>query len=96
MKDIAKQMDMSLRDLRARISNNDNLMRDDKQRKAVKLYDKGYSKTAIAKALNVSEGSVRNMLNPEKQRRANATAELVKQLEKELEEKDYIDLSSGC
>lgn len=65
------------------------------QMEAVKLKDKGYSNTAIAEKLGVSEGTVRNMLDPTKKRREDTTANIANNLKEILKEKPYLDIGEG-
>lgn len=94
-KDIAKGWDMTVRQLRAQksISTNEKYLAD--QAMAVRLLEKGYSKTAIAKRLGVSEGKVRNMVNPALERKsqnAMATADI---LQKQIDKDRYVDVGLG-
>lgn len=65
------------------------------QMQAVKLKDKGYSNVAIAEKLGVSEGTVRNMLDPAKKRRENTTQNIANHLKEVLKEKPYLDIGEG-
>lgn len=67
----------------------------DDQRQAIKLKDKGWSNVAIAEKLGVSEGSVRNMLNPNKKFRENKVTNIADHLEAVLKEKPYLDVGEG-
>lgn len=65
------------------------------QIQAQKLRDKGWSNTAIADKLGVSEGSVRNMLKPGKELRENRTQIVANNLKEVLKEKPYLDIGEG-
>lgn len=62
---------------------------------AVKLKDKGWSNTAIAEKLGVSEGTVRNYLNPNKKARESRTQNVANELKEILKEKPYLDIGEG-
>ena len=54
------------------------------QMKAVKLHDKGWANTAIAEELGISEGTVRNMLDPNRKKRENTTQNIANGLYDDL------------
>lgn len=62
---------------------------------AIKLKDKGWSNVAIAEKLGVSEGSVRNMLDPNRKVRENRVTAVADQLESILKEKPFLDVGEG-
>lgn len=62
---------------------------------AVKLHNKGWSNVAIGDRLGVSEGTVRNMLDPSKKRKENTVANMANHLKDMLDEKPYIDVGEG-
>lgn len=65
------------------------------QAEALKLHDKGWSNVAIANKLGVSEGTVRNMLNPNKKKREDRVAKVAEVLKEELKNKPYLDIGEG-
>lgn len=65
------------------------------QQKAIKWHEKGRSNVAIAEELGVSEGTVRNYLNPNKKLRENKTALIADNLKEVLNEKPYLDVGEG-
>ena len=66
------------------------------QQKAYKLfYEDNWSKTAIAKKLGVSEGTVRNYLDPTREKRENRIAKIGDELKVMLEQKPYLDVGEG-
>ena len=67
----------------------------DDQLQAYKLHEKGYSNVAIADRLGVSEGTVRNMLDPNKKKRENRITTIANELEEKLKERPYLDVGEG-
>ena len=65
------------------------------QRQAIKWRDDGHSNTEIAKRLGVSEGTVRNYLDPTKKRRENKTEIIASNLAEMLKTKPYLDVGEG-
>lgn len=65
------------------------------QQKAIKWHEKGRSNVAIAEELGVSEGTVRNYLNPNKKLRENKTALIADNLKEVLKDKPYLDVGEG-
>ena len=94
-KEIAEAFGMSTGDYRAmrKIYREQVVM--DNQIQAVKLKDKGWSNTAIAERLGVSEGTVRNMLDPTKKRRELVSKNIADNLADMLKERPYLDIGEG-
>lgn len=68
----------------------------DNQNRAMHLfYDKQWSKTAIAEELGVSEGTVRNYLDPTKKRRELKSQNVANELKEMLKERPYLDVGEG-
>ena len=65
------------------------------QMKAIKLKEKGWANTSIADELGVSEGTVRNMLDPNRKRRENTTQNIADNLKEVLKQKPYLDIGEG-
>ena len=65
------------------------------QMKAIKLKEKGWANTSIADELGVSEGTVRNMLDPNRKRRENTTQNIADNLKEVLKKKPYLDIGEG-
>lgn len=65
------------------------------QAKAIKLKDKGYSNVAIAEKLGISEGTVRNLINPNRKKREDRVANVADHLEDILKDKPYLDVGEG-
>ena len=67
----------------------------DDQLQAYKLREKGWSNVAIADKLGVSEGTVRNMLDPNKKKQENRITTIANELENKLKERPYLDVGEG-
>ena len=94
---IAKAMNMSSAEFRARVTINKDAQKLADQEKAVRMFEHGYSKTYIAKELGVSEGTVRNYLKPEKNSLGRKTASSVAlQLKELVDNKGMIDIGAGA
>ena len=65
------------------------------QMRAIKLKNKKWSNTAIAEELGVSEGTVRNMLDPNKKKREDNTRLIADNLKEKLKERPYLDIGEG-
>lgn len=94
-KEIAEAFGMSTGDYRSTRAIYKSQIDQQNQMMAIKLYDKGYSKVAIAKRLGISEGTVRNMLDPTKKRRENTIKGIADHLSEKLKEKPYLDIGEG-
>ena len=94
-KEIAKGMGMSIKQLRARRS----VAKDEKRiadaAEAYRLKEKGYSNVAIGKRLGINESSVRSLLDPAIQKRAEATRATADALAKMVEDGSYLDVGAG-
>jgi len=62
---------------------------------AEKLHEKGWSNTAIGEKLGVSEGTVRNLLNPNRSQREDRVKNIADHLKDVLKEKPYLDIGEG-
>lgn len=94
-KEVAAAMGMKTQDYRAMRKIYKNQIDAENQIKAEKWSAKGYSNTAIAEKLGVSEGTVRNLLNPNKKRREDTVKGIADALKKELEHKRFLDVGEG-
>ncbi len=94
-KEIAKAMGMSTGDYVAMRKVYKNQIDAENQLKAIKLHEKQWSNTKIAEELGVSEGTVRNMLNPNKKQRVDTVANIANELKDVLKEKPYLDIGEG-
>ena len=94
-KEIAEAFGLSTGDYVAMRKIYKNELNMQNQMQAVKLHDKGWSNTAIAERLDISEGTVRNMLDPTKKLRENKVANTAEQLKDQLKKKPYLDVGEG-
>lgn len=94
-KEIAEHFKMSTGDYTAIRRIYKDQLAAENQMQAQKLRDKGWSNTAIADKLGVSEGSVRNMLKPGRELRENRTQTVANGLKEILEKKPYLDIGEG-
>lgn len=94
-KEIAEGMGMSIRQLRARYS----LAKDEKRvadaAEAYRLKEKGYSNVAIGKRLGINESSVRSLLDPSRQKRAEATKATANAIKDMIADGSYLDVGTG-
>ena len=93
--EIAKAFNLSSAEYRAMRRVYTDQVKMENQLKAVKLSNKGWSNVAIAKELGVTEGTVRNMLNPNKKYRENVSQNIANGLKELLQEKPYLDIGEG-
>lgn len=94
-KEIAEAFGMSTGDYTAWRKIYKNQQNMENQQEAIKLSKKGWSNTAIGEKLGISEGSVRNLINPNKKRREDKVSLVADELEALLDKKPYIDLGEG-
>lgn len=62
---------------------------------AMMLHDKGLSNTAIAEKLDVTEGTIRNYLDPEYKETVSKTKQVADLLKQQIEKKTYLDVGTG-
>lgn len=93
--EIAKSMDMSTSQLRARMSIAKSEIRKEESAMAWKLKEKGYSNVAIGQRLGKNESSVRALLDPHLKERNNMTNDLAEQLKIAVKDQKYIDVGAG-
>lgn len=94
-KQIAEAFGMSTGDYVAMRRIYKNQLGAQNQADALKLKDKGYSNVAIAEKLGISEGTVRNLLDPAKNRREDRVANIANHLGELLKDKPYLDVGEG-
>lgn len=95
-KEIAKELDMTTTELRARKSNAKSERDTVNYYEALKLRNKGWSYPAIAKKLGYpNESSVRTLLKKDIEAKAKATSNTADILKRSVEEKGYIDVGLG-
>lgn len=94
-KEIAQAMGLSTGDYVAMRKIYKNQIGAQNQLTALKLKEKGWSNTAIAERLGVSEGTVRNLIDPAKKRREDRVQNIANELKDYLKEKPYLDIGEG-
>lgn len=95
-KEIAKSMNMTTTVLRAKVSYATDTLRRERASQAMKLKEKGYSNSAIAKRMGLpNESSVRSLLKEKSDIRAQQTENLMNVLKSAVEEKKYVDVGGG-
>ena len=85
-KEIAAAFNMSTGDYVAMRKIYKNQIGAENQLQALKLKDKGWSNTAIAEKLGVSEGTVRNLLDPARKKREDRVQNIANELKEYLRE----------
>jgi len=93
--DIARDLEMSVAELRSKVSISKAEKTAADRAKAIRMKDHGDSNRVIAEALGVTEGTVRNLLNPTLESRANTIANISDTIKKNVDEKGYIDVGPG-
>lgn len=81
--------------LRALRSTSSNAIRAENIRRVTTLRDKGMSPTAIGRQLNMPEPTVRSLLNPVMEQRANRIGVTADILKKAVDEHKYVDVGKG-
>lgn len=94
-KEIADYFGLSIKQYRARRSNEKNAERASNASMALRLKDKGYSNVAIAQRMGIPESTVRNLLDPAVKERATKATKTAEVLEKAVADKKYIDIGGG-
>lgn len=92
---IAKAFNMSTTQYRALYSIAKDEAKAEMQAKVKKLYEKGWSKVAIAKELGIPDTTVGNYLKEQVQERTNATKNVANMLKEQVESKPYLDVGKG-
>ena len=85
----------STTELRAKMMADTNSRKRTMSDLAIKYHDQGMSNTAIAEKLGVSEGTIRNYLDPELSNRFGKTTNVANMLKDEVDQKRYIDVGAG-
>lgn len=93
--EIAAGLGMNTRQLRERRSIAVAERRAANVAQAQRLYDKGYSKSAIGRRMGVNESVIRSWLDPALQERANSTALTATILKDAVDNKGLIDIGIG-
>lgn len=93
---IARSMGMNTAQLRTQLGLAESEITEHNRHMVNKLYTEDqYSKKAIAKRLGISEGTVRNYLNPTIKRQSSLTKVTANVLKEEIAKNKYVDVSSG-
>lgn len=85
----------STSDLRAKISISSSEIRKNKQRQIMALKDKGMSNSAIGRQLGISESSVRALMDPVVQERADRLRVTANILKNNVDTYKYVDVGKG-
>ena len=94
--EIAKSMGMNTSQLRAKVDiASENITRA-RDAAVFKLRDKGYSKVAIARQLDIPESTVRNVLKNVEKIKENSTRNVAETLKQAVKDQKYIDVGHGC
>lgn len=94
--DIAKGMGLNTAQLRARISKENEYLKTSNITTAAKLYEKGVSKSEIARRLGISPSLVTQYLDPSKQLSAKAENNITEVLKEQLKDKPYLNTTKGA
>lgn len=94
-KEIADAFGMSTGEYRAMRSNYKYQIEAANRSQAMKWRDEGHSNVWIAERLGVSEGTVRNYLDPRKKQREYVAANVADALKETLKDKPYLDIGEG-
>lgn len=92
---IAKLNGMNTTQLRNKVTISKAEQRAANAAEALRLKDRGYSTSEVARRMGLNESSVRNLLNPAMQARANVTKNVMDALESSVKSNGYIDIGVG-
>ena len=95
-KEIAKSMNMNTSQLRAKVDIASENMTRARDAAVFKLRDKGYSKMAIARQLQIPESTVRNVLKNVDKVKDDTTRSVAEKLKAAVKEQKYVDIGHGC
>lgn len=93
--EIAKAFDMNTSQLRAKVSNTKIEMRAAERAELQRLVDKGMSLSSAAKQLDIPWSTAKNMLSDDYDRKQRITNACANTLKEQVEEKKYLDITSG-
>jgi DNA-binding CsgD family transcriptional regulator len=93
--DIAKGWGMKSGELRSRVSIASAEVRAADVAEANRLYDKGYSKSEIGRQMGKNESTIRNLLDPGIQERAQQTTVVANILKDAVKRHKYVDVGLG-
>ncbi len=94
-KQIAEGLGFTINELRAKKTIASSEVRAMDVAQATRLKDKGYSYSAIGRAMDRNESSVRSLLNPKTKAKKEQLYNTANALKDELESKDYLDIGVG-
>lgn len=92
---IAEGFGIKTTQLRAARSIETNRLRQEKINRAEQLKEKGYSDTAIGKAMGINESSVRSLLAPGAKDRADNLQTIAAKLKSEVDKKQFVEVGVG-
>lgn len=95
-KEIAKSMNMNTSQLRAKVDIASENVTRARDAAVFKLREKGYSKMAIARQLQIPESTVRNVLKSIDKVKENSTRSVAETLKQAVGDQKYIDIGHGC
>lgn len=93
--EISKGMGITTSQLRARKTIAKNTVRSEERARAIRLKEKGYSNVEIGRQMNKNESSIRALLDPVLQERADILEATSKVLKDSVAKKGYIDVGLG-
>ena len=93
--EVARAMNMSTTQYRALHTIAVNEQKKENVAKVLKLHEKGYSPTAIARETGFPESTVRNYLKPEYQARRDTATRIADVLKEQIEQRPYLDVGEG-
>ena len=92
---IAKSFDLTTTELRAATTIANNETKQEDIAMAQRLKDKGYSNVAIAERMGKPESTIRNLLKPGEQEKADNLKVVSNMLKEQVAEKTYVDVGKG-
>lgn len=95
-KEIAKSMNMNTSQLRAKVDIASENMTRARDAAIFKLRDKGYSKMAISRQLQIPESTIRNVLKNIDKIKDDTTRGVAEKLKEAVKEQKYVDIGHGC
>lgn len=93
--EVARALGMSSNQLRARKSVARNEQRKADEAQAWRLKERGYSNVAIGKRMGIGESSVRNLLKPSENQKADAITTTANLLRENVKDRTYVDVGVG-
>lgn len=90
-----KENPFTTTDLRALRSISTNIQKQDQIRNVQRLQDKGMGASAIARQMNLNESTVRSLLAPGRQAKADILKSTAEMLKRQVEEKGFLDVGAN-